>query len=141
MFSQRKVWSTLALMSLVVVSAAKADPAPEPKGVTADDSKWLLPDAEFYVKFNIKQMMSSDLMTKGGIAAIKQAIKNNEQLKGVLEATDLDVTRDFDSIIASGSGNTPKDAKALVVIRGKFNRAKMEGTLEKAAKKAATLKI
>jgi hypothetical protein len=141
MFSQRKFWSTLALLSLVVVSAAKADPAPEPKGVTADDTKWLLPDAEFFVKFNVKQMMSSDLMTKGGIAAIQQAIKNNEQLKGVLEATDLDITKDLDSIMASGSGNSAKDAKALVVIRGKFNRAKMEGTLEKASKKDDKLKI
>ena len=141
MFSQRKVWSTLALVGLVVVSAAKADPAPEPKGVTADDSKWLLSDAEFFVKFNIKQMMSSDLMTKGGIAAIKGAIKNNEKLKGLIEATDLDITKDIDSIMASGSGNSAKDAKALVVIRGKFNQVKMQDALEKASKKDDKLKI
>jgi hypothetical protein len=141
MFSQRKVWSTLALLSLVVVSAAKADPSPEPKGVTVDDSKWLLPDAEFFVKFNVKQMMGSDLMTKGGIAALKDAIKNNEQLKGVLDATDLDLTKDIDSIMASGSGNSAKDAKALVVIRGKFNQVKMQDALEKAAKKDDKLKI
>ena len=141
MFSQRKLWSTLALVGLVVVGAAKADPAPEPKGVTVDDSKWLLPDAEFFVKFNVKQMMASDLMTKGGIVALKDAIKNNEQLKGVLEATELDITKDLDSIVASGSGNSAKDAKALVVIRGKFNRVKMQDALEKAAKKDDKLKI
>jgi hypothetical protein len=140
MFSQRKLWSTLALVGLIVVGAAKGQLA-EPKGVTVDDSKWLLSDAEFFVKFNVKQMMASDLMTKGGIAALKDAIKNNEQLKGVLEATELDITKDLDSIMASGSGNSAKDAKALVVIRGKFNRVKMQDALEKAAKKDDKLKI
>ena len=131
MLSQRKLWSILALVGLVIVGSAKADPAPAPKGVTADDTKWLLPDAEFFVKFNIKQMMSSDLMTKGGIDALKDAIKNNGQLKGVIEATGLDITKDLDSIMASGLGNSAKDAKALVDIRGKFNRAKMQDALKK----------
>ena len=80
----RKLWSTLALLCLVVVASAKADTAPEPKGITSDDGKWLLSDAEFFVKINIKQMMASDLMTKGGITALKDAIKANEQLKTIL---------------------------------------------------------
>ena len=141
MFSQRKIWATLALVGFMAISTAKADPAPEPKGVTVDDSKWLLSDAEFFVKFNIKQMMTSDLMTKGGIAALKDLIKSNEQLKGVLDATELDLTKDIDSILATGSGNSAKDAKALVVIRGKFNQAKVEEALERAAKKDDKLKI
>jgi len=141
MLSQRKVWTTLALLALVVVTAAQADPAPEPRGVTADDSKWLLPDAEYFLKFNVRQMMESELMTKGGIAALKEAIKNNEKLKAVLDATDLDITKDLDSIMASGSGNNPKDLKALFVIRGKFNQAKVQDALEKAAKKDDKLKI
>ena len=140
MFAQRKLWSALALVGLIVVGSAQAQLA-APKGVTADDTKWLLSDADFFVKFNFKQMMASDLMTKGGIAAMKDAIKNNEQLKGVLDATELDITKDLDSIMASGSGTSAKDTKALVVIRGKFNRAKMQDALEKAAKKDDKLKL
>ena len=137
----RKLWSTLALLCLVVVASARADTAPEPKGITSDDGKWLLSDAEFFVKINIKQMMASDLMTKRGITALKDAIKNNEQLKTVLEAAELDITKDVDSIMASGSGKSAKDAKALVVIRGKFNQVKMQDALEKAAKNDDKLKI
>ena len=140
MLSQRKVWSALALLvALVVASAAKAQPAP--MAVTVDDSKWLLSDAEFFVKLNVKQMMASDLMTKGGITAMKDAIKNNEQLKGVLDATELDPSKDIDSIMASGSGKDATDAKMLVVVRGNFNQAKIQDALEKAAKKDDKIKI
>jgi len=134
MLAQRKIWSALALLGLVVV-AATAAPAPEPKAVTVDDSKWMLPDAEVFFKLNIKQMMSADLMTKGGTNAIKDAIKHNEQLKSVLDATELDVTKDVDTILATGLGTTPKDTKVLIVIRGRFNQDKIHDALEKASKK------
>jgi len=140
MLLQRKI-AALALLGFLALSAANAAPLPEPKAVTADESKWLLGNAEMFVKFNIKQMMASDLMTKGGTGKLKDAIKNNEQLKAVLEATEIDVTKDVDSILASGSGTTPKDSKVLLVIRGKFNQGKIHDTLKKAAEKEEKLKL
>ena len=58
MLPARKTW--LAFLALAVASAmAYAEPAPEPRAVTADDTKWIVPDAEVILKLNIKQMMGT----------------------------------------------------------------------------------
>jgi len=137
----RKFSLALAFLGLVMVSSVIAAPLPEPKGVTADDTKWLLSDAEVFVKFNIKQMMTADLMTKGGTAQLKEALKKDERLKEILEAADIDLTKDVDSIMASASGASAKDGKALVVIRGTFNQTKVNDAIKKAAEKNEKLKL
>ena len=134
MVQLRNVWrglAALALMGALVVAPAVADPAPEPKGVSEDDAKWLLPDAEVIFKLNIKQMMGSELMKKGGIEHLKQAINSNEQAKTLLEAAGLDVTKDVDSILASAAGTSAKDARTRVVVKGRFNPEKVGEALKK----------
>jgi hypothetical protein len=126
----RKLSAALLALAFVAV-AAVAGPAPEPKGVNEDDTKWLIGDAEVIFKVNIKQMLTSDLMKKGGIDKIKEAINSNEQVKTLLNAAGLDVTKDVDSILASGSGTNPADAKMRVVIKGRFDPEKVGGVIEK----------
>jgi len=141
MLAQRKIWSLAAILGLIIVTSAQAAPIPEPRAVTTDDTKWLLPNAEAFLKFNFKQLLSADLMTKGGTATLKDAIKKNEHLKSVLEAAEIDPTRDIDSLMASASGSSAKDAKALVVLRGKFNQTKVHDAIKKNAEKNEKLKL
>lgn len=133
MLSLRKVWMVLLALTLTAVWAAPtvAAPLPEPKGVSEDDTKWLIGDAELIFKLNIKQLMASDLMKKGGADMLKEAIKSNEQAKTLLEAAGLDVTKDVDTVLASAVGSSAKDTKALVVIRGKFDQDKVHEALKK----------
>jgi hypothetical protein len=117
-------------LAVMVVSMTTAQ-APEPVAVSEQDAKWLLPDAEIIVKINIKQMMTSDLMKKGGLEQLKEAINSNEQAKALLTAAGLDVTKDVDSIVACASGSSAKDAKARVVINGRFDPDKIHNVIKK----------
>ncbi len=111
--------------------AALADTTPAAKPATNDDAKWLLSNAEVVVKFNIKQMLGSELMKGQGVDMIKDLINSEEQVKTLLNAAGLDVTKDVDSILASVSGSNPADAKMRVVIKGRFDPAKVQSVIEK----------
>jgi len=139
MLPARKTW--LALLALAVASTmAYADPAPEPRAVTADETKWIVPDAEGILKLNIKAMMGSELMKKNGADAIKGLIQSNEQARSVIDATGLDVTKDIDAIVISATGSA-KDAKGRVIVKGKFNKDKIHDALKKEAEKGAKVKL
>jgi len=139
MLPARKTW--LALLAVAFVStAAFADPVPEPRVVSTDDTKWLVSDAEVILKLNVKQLMASDLMKKAGTDAIKQAIGSNEQAKAVIDATGLDVTKDITGIVISATGSA-KDAKGRIVIRGKFDTTKIHDALKKEADKGKSVKL
>lgn len=116
----------IGLAILGLAGLALADTAPAPKGVSEDDSKWMLGNAEVVFKINVKQIMSSDLMKKGGIDKIKEAINKDEKVKALFDAAGLDVTKDVDSIVASGAGSNPADAKMRVIVKGRFDPAKIE---------------
>jgi len=139
MFPARKTW--LAFLALAITQAmAFADPAPEPRAVTTDETKWIVPDAEVILKLNIKQMMGSELMKKSGTDAIKGLINSNEHAKAVIEATGLDVTKDIDGILMSATGSA-KDAKGRVIIKGKFDTTKIHDALKKQADKGPGVKL
>lgn len=122
----------MAVLGLTLAPAVVAAPGPEAKGVSEDDSKWLLNDAEVIFKLNIKQILGSEMLkSMGGVDMIKEAIKSNEQAKAVLDAAGLDVTKDVDAILASGAGSNPADAKVRLVIRGRFDQAKIETAMKR----------
>lgn len=126
----RKALYGAALVALLAVAAVSAQ---ELRTVAEDDSKWLLGDAEIIMKVNIKQMLASDVITKnGGLAKIKEAINGNEQAKGIIDATGIDVTKDVDSILLSAAGTNPADAKMRFVLRGRFDPEKIHAAMAKA---------
>jgi len=129
----RRTLQGLCLAVLVVCPlASKAQPA-DP---TPDTENWMVNDAEVVVLVNVKQMLASDIVKKeGGIEAIKGAIAGNEQAKAVFEATGIDPLKDINTILLSGTAASPKDVKALVVVRGKFDLDKIHSAAEKFAKK------
>lgn len=142
MFLARKL--NLALLAAAVVAVtAVAQPSTEPGG-SGDDSSWLQPNAEVIVKFNIKQMLASDLMKKGGIDAIKKGIEKDEKARQAFEAMGLDITKDVDTILISASGGgakSAKDVKGRIVVRGRFDSDKITDALKKKADEGPGVKL
>jgi len=120
----------VAATGVLTFGPVSAQPDTDPKGAGGEDIKWMVNGAEFYFKINVRQLIGSELMKGGGVDAIKEAIKGNSDLKTLLETANLDLTKDVDSILASGTG-TPKDAKVQVVIKGKFGKDKMLKAISK----------
>jgi len=114
----------LAAVALLASTPVSAQPDTDPKGTTGQDTKWMVNDAEFYFKVNVRQLMAAELVKGDGVKAIKDALNTNNEVKTILEAANLDVTKDIDSILASGTG-TPKDAKVQVIMRGRFDKDKV----------------
>jgi len=112
-----------SLAALLISSLAFARPDSDP---VPESSKWLVEGAEVVLALNVKQMFSSELMKKGGAEAVKGLISGNEHAKTVFEATGIDPVKDIDTITLSGTMSTPKDVKALVVVKGKFNLDKIQ---------------
>lgn len=124
----------MALVALVLALPAAAAPVPLPKVAGGDADRWLLDDAEVILVVNAKQMMTSDLMKKnGGEAAVKDLVKSIEQVKDVVEATGLDVTKDIDSLVASASSG--KEPRTLIVVKGTFDVEKIGAAMKKKAEK------
>jgi len=103
----------------------------EVKGVGGDDSAFLVNDAEMIFKVNVKQLMGSKLVQDVGTDKIKEAINSNAELKNVIDATGLDVTKDLHSVLVSAAGTNPADIKAQIAVRGKFDTDKIQKVLAK----------
>src|SRR5262249_7273907 len=56
-------------------------------------------------------------------------------VKTLLEAAGLDPFKDVDSILVSSAGGTGRDAKAQIVIKGRFDTDKIHTALKKEAEK------
>jgi len=120
----------VALASGLLALAAGAAAAPLPKVEGLEPDKWLIDNAEVVTVTNVKQVMTSDLMKKGGKEGLKELIKSNPQLKEVIDATGLDVTKDIDGVVGSAAG-AGKSARALLVVRGNFDTDKLNKALAK----------
>src|SRR5262245_32553403 len=132
MIHARKTWLALAALALLVAPAVSA-PAPFNKVAGADSDKWLLNDAEAILVINVKQIRSAK-MVKDSEATIKAMLKGNEQYKALTAAIGADPMKDVDNLLLSATGSSAKDAKFLMVVRGKFDQQKAHKALEKMAK-------
>jgi len=136
MLSARKTWMAIVVLTLLAVWTAPAGAAPllGIKGGGDDADKWLLDDLEGVITINVKQMMDSPIV-KNNLHLVKDQIKNHEEVKALLDSTGLDPFKDVDSIIISAAGGSAKDAKMLIVVKGKFDTDKMHTALKKEAEK------
>ena len=100
----------------------------------AEVEKLIPAEAESYFQINLKQIIESDLFKKYALANLKQAMEGNEAQQ-TLKALGLDPLKDVDSITGGFWGDNPQEMKALLVIRGKFDPAKLFEAAEAAAKK------
>jgi hypothetical protein len=138
-FPRKLLLAALALTLAACAAPVGAAPvSPEPPGGKLEADKWLVNDAELVVIVNVRQMLGSALMKKGGTDGLKGLLAKNEQARAVLEATGIDPLKDIDAIVTSGTVASAKDVKARVVVRGKFNLAKIHAAAEKFARKHPT---
>ncbi len=103
--------------------------------VRAAEVERLIPaETTSYLHVNLKQIIDSDLFKKYALANLKQAMQGNEAQE-TLKTLGLDPLKDIDSVTAGIWGDDPQNMQALVVVRGKFDPAKLFEAVEAAAKK------
>jgi hypothetical protein len=104
-----------------------------PAGLRGAEADPLLPeDTEVIMTINVKQLMESGLAKKFDVKEkIKTAIEGSNEASTALSAMGLDPTSDFDRVTVAASASSPD--KALIIVRGKFDKKKIETAL-KAAK-------
>jgi hypothetical protein len=102
----------------------------------AADLNTLLPsDTEVIVSLNVKQLLASPLFRKYAADQVKAELKKNEQAQKVFEALGFDPLRDIDAIIASGGELELDSNRGLIIIRGRFDPAKIQALAEGVAQK------
>lgn len=140
-----KFWLAVAAAGVIALggySPVRAAPSPGDTDPTSDTSKWVIEGSEMVLHLNIRQILSSEAMKKEAIAAMKKAIDDDATAKMVFDSIGLDPLKDIDSITVSGAAPSPKDVKALVIVRGKFNLIKIQAAAEKfAADKPTEIKL
>jgi hypothetical protein len=93
-------------------------------------------DAEAVIKLNIKQVLDSALVKKYALNIIKQSLQSPEAQQ-MITATGLDPLKDLDSITVTAAGTT--NPRVLIVVRGKFDMAKINAAMATQAEKDKTL--
>ncbi len=136
MLNVRKTWMVALTLALAVYCSAPLSAAPllGTKGAGDDADKWLLNDPEVVMTVNVKQMLGSEVF-KAQLPEIKAHLEKNEEAKALFQTIGLDPFKDVDSILISAAGGSAKDAKALVVVKGRFDTDKIHKALAKESEK------
>src|SRR5262245_21808864 len=98
----RKFWVGILAVTLAALGAAPVAAAPllGAKGAgRLEAEKWMLDDAEVVVIVNVKAMLGSDVMKKGGTQQLKGLLKTQEDAQKLLEACGLDPFKDVDGLL------------------------------------------
>jgi hypothetical protein len=127
-----------AALALAVLAATFSARAAEP-------DKLLPSDSQVVVVLNVRQMLDSPLVQQFGLEKLKEELAKNEQASKALKAAGLDPFKDVDTITVAGAANLggkKDDKNGLVVVRGRFDAAKIKSAVEEVAKdNAKELKI
>ncbi len=108
-------------------------------GRTAELDPLVPSGAKGVLKLDIKQVLDSALVKKYALPDL-QGLMQMPQAQQYITATGLDPLKDLDSvtITAAGARNPPQ---VLIVVRGRFDAAKINAALAEQAKKDPQLKI
>ena len=99
----------------------------------AEVDKFLPGDTEVVVTVNVRQILDSPLVKKDALGKLKDDIKGNANLKTALESMGLDPLKDIDHLVLAIPGGKG-DVKALILVHGRFDKAKIETAAQQAAK-------
>jgi hypothetical protein len=95
-----------------------------------------LADTHLVVTINVRQVLESPLVQKYAAEQIKEQIKRSVEATKILSDLGFDPFKDFVSVTIAWPG-VPEPDKGLVVIRGKFDKDKIESKVEEIAKAGA----
>lgn len=126
-------------LKVLVLTAALLVPALPARA--AEPDKYLPDDAEVVLSVNVRQILDAPLLQKAAAGALKSALAGNPDVQKVLEALGFDPLKDVNSVTAALTG-VSADAKGLIIVHGKMNKAKFEAQAEKYAReKADAIKV
>ena len=100
-------------------------------GRAAETDKFVPNNADVIVVVNVRQITESKLF-KTYEGQLKDFIKTNADAKKALEDLGIDPFKDVYTVVIAGPGG--KQDEGLVIVEGRFNRAKFEAKAEAAAK-------
>jgi len=118
-----RLLATLTCLALVSVPTARA----------AEIDRYLPEDTEVISTLNVKQLLSSPVVKKFGLAQLKEALDSIEEAKTVLQDLGFDLLKDLDRITTAGPGGSDTD-KGLIIIHGRFDLAKFKAKADEVAK-------
>jgi len=105
-----------------------------PTARAAEVDKLLPADAEYVIHFNLKQVLDSDIVKKYALEQLKQGLQGNDA-QAMLKELGLDPLKDVEKVTIGASGTDQNDAKALIIVRGKFDPDKLFKAADAASKK------
>ena len=126
MLLQRRAW--LYGLGLVLGVALTTTPAR-----AGELDKFLPDDTEVVLTVNVKQIVGSPLFKKYGQDAVKQYLKDTDEVNSVLQDLGFDPLKDADTITIAGPGSDESD-KGLIIVHGRFDRDQFKKKGEDAAK-------
>ncbi len=113
-------WIGLAFLVCSVCGAADLEPG-LPKNTTA------------VLTVNLKQMLHSPLVKHHGLATLRQACRETEEARAVLQALGVDPLRDLDRLTAASVGHGEKPS-FLFILRGRFDTSRFSTAAKRLAK-------
>jgi hypothetical protein len=102
-------------------------------GRAADLDRLAPGDAEGALVANIKSLIDSKLYKTFVEAQVNELLKK-EEVAAVLKMTGIDPLKDLSRVIVTGTGFDTKEPTVCVIVKGNFNVAKIQATIEEHAK-------
>jgi hypothetical protein len=119
-------WFPIGALAIVLVAA----PA------RAVDVEALLPkESDAVVSINVRQLLDSDIIKKFALDIIKKGMRENQEAQRAFDALGLDPLKDFNRVTVGIGGEDATDAKAVIVVEGKFDPKKINDTAAEFAQK------
>lgn len=106
----------------------------------ADVDKLLPDDSSVVVTIDVRQILDSALVKKHGLAPAEKALKNNADLEKILSAAGFDPLKHLTTVTLALESDLAAN-KGLVILRGKFDSARIAARAEEMAKKEDRLKV
>lgn len=122
-YLHRLVVGTILVAGFSTVTARAAEP-----------DKLLPASTDTVVQVNVRQILDSDITKKYALEQLKQFLDGNDAKKFLTELG-LDPLKDIDQLVIGASGASKDDAKALIIVHGKFNPDKLTRAAEAQTKK------
>jgi len=102
----------------------------------AIDVEALLPkESDAVVSINVRQLLDSDIIKRFALDIIKKGMKENQETQRAFDALGLDPLKDFNRVTVGIGGEDATDAKAVIVVEGKFDPKKINDTAAEFAQK------
>jgi hypothetical protein len=91
----------------------------------ADVEAFLPKETDAVISLNVRQLLESEVVKRHALDLIKQSIRDNDEAQRTFDALGLDPLKDFDRITVGGGGDDATEARAVIVIEGKFDPARI----------------